>query len=88
MIDKKTHCFPLYDWLLGTCKRYILTTNNIVLPKTVKRHIKSQFQPLAETFLENEAGQITYAEVHVVGVPRGKRNEVRLLLNHYEYCSK
>ena len=69
MTDKETN---VYDRLLGTCKRYVSMSKNIGLPKSVKLHIRDQFQHLAKTFLDGEAGEITYADMHAAGIPRGK----------------
>ena len=72
MTDKEAKYFPVYDRLLGTCKRYVSMSKNIGLPKSVKLHIRDQFQHLAKTFLDGEAGEITYADMHAAGIPRGK----------------
>ena len=88
MTDKEAKCFPVYDRLLGTRKRYVLMAKDIGLPKSVKLHIKDQFPHLAETFLNNEAGEITYADMHTAGIPRGKCYALCLQLRHRQSHSK
>ena len=39
MTDKETECFPVYDRLLGTCKRYVSMATDVGLPKSVKLHV-------------------------------------------------
>ena len=70
MIDKETHMVPTFDGIMRTCKRWVSTSQDIGIPKSVKEHCKKQFQPLMKKQLEN--GQITYPDMKEAGIPLGK----------------
>ena len=70
MIDQKTKMVPVFEQLLGTCKRYVSLDTNVGVKKKEKVHCRSQFQHLMQ--LQLDKGQITYPEMKSVGIPIGK----------------
>ena len=69
MTDEETGVFPLFGNLIGTCKRWVSSAKDIGVPMQVKTHCKEQFQHLAQ--IQREIGQVSYPDMHSVGIPRG-----------------
>jgi hypothetical protein len=70
MIDEETKMFPVFDKLIGTCKRWVSILKDIGIPKTEKEHCMSRFQHLMK--LQFAHAQITYPDMKAVTVPLGK----------------
>lgn len=70
MIDKETGMVPVFDKLMGTCKRWVSAKKNIGIPMAEKRHCRDQFQSLMKIQMENDA--ITYQDMKEVNIPLGK----------------
>jgi hypothetical protein len=69
MIDAEHKLFPTLDGLISTCKRWVSSSSNIGVSMEMKRHCKEQFPNLAA--IQLDAGQVSYADMHTVGIPRG-----------------
>ena len=67
MIDKKN---PTFKGLMAACKCWGSTLKNAGVSLATKRNCKSQFQYLAQ--IQQEVGQVSYADMHTVGIPWGK----------------
>ena len=67
MIDEATGTVPVFEKLLGTCKRYVSLDSDIGIRKVDKDHCRQQFQPLMKLQLKNN--QVTYPEMKEVGLP-------------------
>ena len=67
MIDAETGTVPVFEKLLGTCKRYVSLDSNIGIKKWQKEHCRSQFPHLMRLQLANN--EITYPEMREVGIP-------------------
>ena len=70
MTDEKHKVFPTFNGLMGTCKRWSTTSKNIGVSHETKIHCTNQFQALSR--IQLDMGQVTYADMHAVGLPRGK----------------
>lgn len=70
MVDEETGVVPVFDKLMGTCKRWISFDSDIGVKKEVKLHCREQFQSLMHTQMEN--GQISYADMKSHGIPLGE----------------
>ena len=46
MTDEETGIIPVFDKLMGTCKRWVSFMKDIGLPKVVKEYCRHQFHPL------------------------------------------
>ena len=46
MTDDKTGLFPVFDSLIGTCKRWVSRSKDIGIPRYTKGHCREQFQHL------------------------------------------
>ena len=66
MIDATTGTVPVFERLLGTCKRYVSSDSNVGILKTEKDHCRDQFQRLMTVQLDN--GQLKYAEMKAVRI--------------------
>ena len=55
---------------MDTCKRWGLTSKNIGVYLATKIYRKEQFKHLAQ--IQQEVGQVSYLDMHLVGIPRGK----------------
>jgi len=64
MIETETETFPVFDRLIGTCKRWVSSTKNIGIPKAEKEHCIAQFQSLMK--------KITYSDTKCAGIPLGE----------------
>ena len=69
MIDEETGMVPVFDKLIGTCKRWVSSSKEIGVPKSVKNHCKSQFQCLMA--IQMREGQITYSDMRASEIPVG-----------------
>ena len=69
MIDEDTGMVPVFDKLMGTCKRWVSSLKNIVVPKQDKDHCKTQFQHLLK--VQFDEGQVSYSDMKEVGIPLG-----------------
>ena len=58
---------PVFEQLLGTCKRYHSLDSNIRISKNDKDHCQQQFQRLMKIQLDNS--QVTYPEMKDAGRP-------------------
>ena len=58
MTDEVTNTVPVFDALIGTCKRWVAVDKDLGIPKAKKHHCRSVFQQLMKVQLEE--GQITY----------------------------
>ena len=67
MIDEATGTMPVFEKLLGTCKRYLSLDANVGISKADKDYCRQQFQPLMKIQLENS--QLTYPEMKDAGLP-------------------
>ena len=74
MIDKETGMVPVFDKLMGTCKRWVSSFKKIGVPKHVKNHCRGQFQSLTKTWMEGEEAQISYADMKAAGLPLGEHS--------------
>jgi hypothetical protein len=70
MTDEETGMIPVFDKLMGTCKRWVSFMKDIGLPKVVKEHCCRQFQPLMK--IQFDCGQISYPEMLEKGIPKSK----------------
>ena len=70
MIDAEHKLFPTFDGLISTCKRWVSSSKDIGVSMEMKRHCKEQFPTLAAIQLDD--GQVSYADMHAVSIPRGK----------------
>ena len=61
---------PIFDNLIGTCKRWVSSSKNIGVSKDVKEHCKTQFQRLMKIQLAE--GQLSYSDMTEAVIPRGK----------------
>ena len=66
MIDSATGYVPVFDKLMGTCKRWISTNKDLSILKCKKQHYRSQFQSLMK--IELKEGQVTYADMKAAGI--------------------
>jgi len=71
MIDEETGMVPVFDKLIGTCKRWVSSSKDIGVPKFVKAHCKSQFQHLMA--IQMREGQISYPDMREAEIPIGMR---------------
>ena len=67
MIDEATGTMPVFEKLLGTCKRYLSLDANVGISKADKDHCRQQFRPLMKIQLKNS--QLTYPEMKDAGLP-------------------
>mmetsp|Transcript_44512 Transcript_44512/g.93388 ORF Transcript_44512/g.93388 Transcript_44512/m.93388 type:complete len:511 (-) Transcript_44512:806-2338(-) len=67
MVDEETGMVPVFDRLIGTCKRWISSSVDIGIPKIMKQHCRDQFQHLMK--IQMNEGQISYADMDEVGIP-------------------
>ena len=70
MIDDDSKIFPTFNGLVDTCKRWGSTSKNIGVSLATKIYCKEQFQHLAQ--IHQEVGQVSYLDMHLVGIPQGK----------------
>ena len=69
MIDAEHKVFPTLDRLISTCKQWVSSLKDIGVSMEIKRHCKDQFPKLAT--IQLDVGQVSYADMHTVGIPRG-----------------
>ena len=69
MTDEVTNTVPVFDALIGTCKRWVSLDKDLGIPKAEKQHCRSVFQQLMKVQLEE--GQITYPLMKELGIPLG-----------------
>ena len=69
MIDEESKIFPTFDGLISTCKKWVSSSKDAGVSMATKEHCKDQFFQLAQ--IHREVGQISYADMHSVGIPRG-----------------
>ena len=70
MTDAESGTIPVFDKLMGTCKRWVSCKNDIGLPKDVKELCRSQFQSLMK--IQFDHGQVSYTEMLAHGIPKSK----------------
>ena len=70
MTDAESGIIPVFDKLMGTCKRWVSCKNDIGLPKDVKELCRSQFQSLMK--IQFDYGQVSYTEMLAHGIPKSK----------------
>jgi hypothetical protein len=70
MIDEETGVFPVFEKLIGTCKRWVSLQKDIGVSKAIKQHCRNQFPKLMKIQLDKQ--QITYADMKAVGIPLGE----------------
>ena len=71
MADEEAKVFPVFDKLIGTCKRWVSDKKNLGISRTIKSHCKSVFDSLAQMWLGS--GEITYPQMLDAGLPKGKQ---------------
>ena len=64
MIDEKTGMMPVFDKLIGTCKRWVSADKKIGIPKVEKDQCREQFQPLMRR--QFEEGGLSYHDMKEV----------------------
>ena len=69
MIDEQTGMVPVFDRLIGTCKRWVSIDKDVGIPKRQKEHCRSQFQALMR--LQLAEAQLTYPDMKELGIPLG-----------------
>ena len=69
MTDDETGLFPVFDSLIGTCKRWVSSSKDVGIPRCTKEHCREQFQHLAK--IQQEIGQVLYTDMLLVGIPKG-----------------
>ena len=69
MIDEEAKIFPTFEGLICNCKRWVSSSRDVGIPMAMKQHCKDQFQQLAQ--IQLEVGQVSYVDMHSVGIPRG-----------------
>ena len=69
MIDEATGHVPVFDKLMGTCKRWASIDKELGIPRSEKQHCRSQFQSLMKIQLKE--GQVSYPEMRAAGIPAG-----------------
>jgi hypothetical protein len=69
MIDKETGYFPVFDKLIGTCKRWVSASKDIGIPLTAKQHCKDQFSTLMK--IQMREGGLSYPDMKEAGIPLG-----------------
>ena len=69
MIDEATGHVPVFEKLIGTCKRWVSVDKDLGIPRCEKQHCRNQFQSLMEIQLKE--GQVSYPEMKAVGIPIG-----------------
>ena len=69
MIDEETKTVPVFENLVGTCKRWGSASKNMGIPKHIKDHCRSQFQSLMA--IQLRGGQITYDDMRRADLPVG-----------------
>ena len=75
--DKETNIFPIFYCLSGTCKRWVFIPKNIGTSQVLKQNFKDQLIYLAH--LHINVGQVTYPDMHYVGIPQGNQYSVSCL---------
>ena len=75
--NDETNIFPIFDYLAGTCKRWVSISKNIGISRVLKQHCNDQFTSLASFQLDE--GQVTYPDMHSVGIPKDKHYLVSCL---------
>ena len=70
MIDDESKIFPTFNGLMANCKRWGSPLKNVGASLATKMYCKAQFQHLAQ--IQQEVGQVSYADMHVFGITRGK----------------
>ena len=70
MTDKETRLFSVFDNQIGTCKRWVSSSKDIGISREMKSHCKNQVQSLAQ--IQRTQGQVSYPNMHSVGIPRGE----------------
>ena len=71
MADEEAKVFPVFDKLIGTCKRWVSDKKDLGISRTIKRHCKSTFDSLAQIWLGS--GELTYPQMLNAGLPKGKQ---------------
>ena len=71
MADEEAKVFPVFDKLIGTCKRWVSDKKDLGISRTIKRHCKSIFDSLAQIWLGS--GELTYPQMLNAGLPKGKQ---------------
>ena len=71
MADDEAKVYPVFDKLIGTCKRWVSDKKDLGIQMTDKRHCKSVFDDLAQLWLVK--GEITYPQMLEAGIPKGKQ---------------
>ena len=84
MIDEQTGMVPVFDRLIGTCKRWVSIDKDVGISKEKKEHCRSQFQALMR--LQLAEGQLTYPDMKELGIPLGTLSNgmsfaIRILAN-------
>lgn len=70
MTDEETGFVPVFDKLIGTCKRWVSSKKDIGIQKSIKNHCRNQFQSLMK--IQMSEGQPTYADMKEAGLPLGE----------------
>ena len=61
---------PVFDRLMGTCKRWVSSSTKLGVPREAKQHCKDQFAHLFER--QCNVGAITYADMKERCIPLGE----------------
>ena len=69
MTDSENKVFPVFDKLIGTCKRWVTDMKDLGISRIVKQRCKDAFYGLAQQW--RELGQITYPAMLAAGIPKG-----------------
>ena len=69
MTDEVTNTVPVFDTLIGTCKRWVAIDKDLGIPEAKEHHCRSVFQQLMKVQLEED--QITYPLMKELGIPLG-----------------
>jgi len=70
MIDEETGMVPVFDRLMGTCKRWVSGSKHIGVSMEDKQRMKEQFPNLFGK--QCDAGAITYPDMKASGLPLGE----------------
>jgi len=68
MTDKESGMIPVFDKLMGTCKRWVSYNNDIGLSKDAKELCRLQFQSLMK--IQFDRGQVSYLEMLERSIPK------------------
>ena len=74
MIDEETGMVPVFDRLIGTCKRWVSFLKNIGVHMHAKEHCKKQFQSLMKT--QFDEGRISYPIMRAHAIPVGECDKI------------